>query len=134
MIETKLNKLTRTINKYFEVNIFANTRKRDVVDARYLFCYVAYNTYNLTYHRVAEYFRRNGKSFDHSTAVYGINQYEVIMINNPKAKLVMAQILKEIDKDAHTEFLIKSVLEDADDKVKEEVSRYLSEVYISSVG
>jgi hypothetical protein len=133
MIETQLDKLAKTISKHFEVDIFKNTRKRDVVDARYLFCYVAYNTYRLTYHAVAEYFRRNGKPFDHSTAVYGINQYEVIMFNNPKAKLVMSEILKEIDKDAHTEFLMKSVLQDADQKVKDEVSKYLNTVYTSSI-
>jgi hypothetical protein len=133
MIETQLDKLAKVINRHFEVNIFTNTRKRDVVDARYLFCYVAYNTYRLTYHAVAEYFRRNGKPFDHSTAVYGINQFEVIMINNPKAKLVMSEILKEIDTDAHTEFLMKSVLEDADQSIKDEVTKYLNTVYTSTI-
>ena len=75
---TTLNKLAKRINEEFGVNIFKNTRKREVVDARSVFCYIARDKYSMSLEAIAEYFRRNGKPYDHSTAVHAINMFEAI--------------------------------------------------------
>jgi hypothetical protein len=133
MVERELDKLAKSINNSFEVNIFQNTRKRAVVDARSLFCYIAYNTYKLTYHAIADYFRRNGKPYDHSTAVHAINQYEIVLKYNPRAEYIMSEILKDTNKDAHTKFLVEEILMNADQEVKDKISKYLNGVYAQTL-
>lgn len=133
MKENELDKLANSINQHFELNIFANNRRRDTVDARSLFCYVAYNTYNLTFQAIANYFKRKGKPYDHSTAVHAINQFETVIKFNPRAEYVMGQILRETDKDAHTKFLFDEVLKNSDESVKDKVAKYLNGIYAQSL-
>lgn len=133
MKETELDKLAKSINEHFELNIFANNRKRDTVDARSLFCYVAYHTYNFTFQGIANYFRRKGKPYDHSTAVHAINQFETVMKFNPRAEYVMGQILKETDKDAHIKYLFEDVLKNSDEQVKDRIAKYLNGIYADSI-
>jgi chromosomal replication initiation ATPase DnaA len=76
---TALDKLAQRINEEFNVNIFKHTRSRNVVDARSVFCYIVRTEYSLSLHAIADYFTvKNGKPYDHSTAVHSIKNYEIV--------------------------------------------------------
>jgi chromosomal replication initiation ATPase DnaA len=75
---TALDKIAKRINEEFNVNIFKHTRSRNVVDARSVFCYIVRNEYSLSLHAIADYFIKNGKPYDHSTAVHSIKNYEIV--------------------------------------------------------
>lgn len=126
MKESALNRLAKIINREFDVNIFANTRKRDVVDARSIFCHIAYNSYGLSLHSIANYFKRNKKSYDHSTALHSIKMFEVVAKFNPRAQYVLHEILKETDKEAHAKYLVDEILTKADDHTKHRVINLLN--------
>tara|TARA_A200000159_G_C7333125_1_gene343843 strand:- start:430 stop:720 length:291 start_codon:yes stop_codon:yes gene_type:complete len=77
MIKEKVfNNLVNTVSKKLNVpkeDIFTNTKKRKVVDARQLIYYLCYQRpMRITY--IKDYMARNGYEPPHSTIHYGINQ------------------------------------------------------------
>lgn len=130
---TELDRIAKLINQEFGVDIFKHTRMRNVVDARYMFCYIARERYHMSLHGIADYFRRNGKPFDHSSAVHAIKQFEVVMKFNPRAEYVMSKVLRETDEDTHSKYLVEEILSKADDHTKKRVNRILNTVYTNTI-
>lgn len=130
---TALDKLANKINEEFEVNIFKHTRSRKVVDARSVFCYIVRNEYSLSLHAIADYFVKNGKPYDHSTAVHSIKNFEIVKKYDRRVEQVVAEILKDTDQDAHTKYLVNEILDKADQKTKTRTNRILSTVYTSTL-
>lgn len=124
-----LDKLSQRINEEFGVNIFKNTRKREVVDARSVFCHIARNNYNMGLEAIAEYFERNGKPYDHSTAVHAIKMFDVVRRFNPRAENIINEVLKDTDQDAHAKYLIEEILEKADDHDKSRIVKILNSAH-----
>lgn len=130
---TALDKLAKRINEEFNVNIFKHTRARNVVDARSVFCYIVRTEYNLSLHAIAEFFIKNGKPYDHSTAVHSIKNYEIVKKYDRRAEQVVENILKDTDQDAHTKYLLNEILETTDKRTKTRINRILSKVYTSNL-
>lgn len=130
---TALDKIAQRINEEFNVNIFKHTRSRNVVDARSVFCYIVRNEYNLSLHAIADYFIKNGKPYDHSTAVHSIKNFEIVREYDKRVEQVVAAILKDTDQDAHTKYLLNEILEKADKATKTKTNRMLSTVYTSTL-
>ena len=130
---TALDKIAQRINEEFNVNIFKHTRSRNVVDARSVFCYIVRNEYNLSLHAIADYFIKNGKPYDHSTAVHSIKNFEIVRKYDKRVEQVVAAILKDTDQDAHTKYLLNEILEKADKATKTRTNRMLSTVYTSTL-
>lgn len=133
MKDSALNKLAKKINKEFDINIFANTRKREVVDGRSVFCYIAKHTYGMSLHSIAEYFKRNGKPYDHSTAVHAIKMFETVVKFNPRARNILNEVLKDTDQNAHAKFLVDEILVKADPRTKSRVIKVLNIAYTNSL-
>jgi hypothetical protein len=130
---TALDKLAQRINEEFNVNIFKHTRSRNVVDARSVFCYIVRTEYSLSLHAIADYFVKNGKPYDHSTAVHSIKNFEIVRKYDKRVEQVVAAILKDTDQDAHTKYLVNEILDKADQKTKTRTNRILSTVYTSTL-
>ena len=130
---TALDKLAQRINEEFNVNIFKHTRARNVVDARSVFCYIVRTEYNLSLHAIAEFFIKNGKPYDHSTAVHSIKNYEIVKKYDRRAEQVVESILKDTDQDAHTKYLLNEILETTDKRTKTRINRILSKVYTGTL-
>ena len=130
---TALDKLAQRINEEFNVNIFKHTRSRNVVDARSVFCYIVRTEYSLSLHAIADYFVKNGKPYDHSTAVHSIKNFEIVRKYDKRVEQVVAAILKDTDQDAHTKYLLNEILEKADKATKTKTNRMLSTVYTSTL-
>ena len=130
---TALDKIAQRINEEFNVNIFKHTRSRNVVDARSVFCYIVRTEYSLSLHAIADYFVKNGKPYDHSTAVHSIKNFEIVRKYDKRVEQVVAAILKDTDQDAHTKYLVNEILDKADQKTKTRTNRILSTVYTSTL-
>jgi hypothetical protein len=130
---TALDKIAQRINEEFNVNIFKHTRSRNVVDARSVFCYIVRNEYSLSLHSIADYFVKNGKPYDHSTAVHSIKNFEIVRKYDRRVEQVVAEILKDTDQDAHTKYLVNEILDKADKATKTRTNRMLSTVYTSTL-
>lgn len=130
---TALDKLANKINEEFDVNIFKHTRSRKVVDARSVFCYIVRTEYSLSLHAIADYFVKNGKPYDHSTAVHSIKNYQIVKKYDKRAEQVVENILKDTDQDAHTKYLLNEILTTTDKRTKTRINRILSTVYTSNL-
>ena len=130
---TALDKLAQRINEEFNVNIFKHTRSRNVVDARSVFCYIVRSEYSLSLHSIADYFIKNGKPYDHSTAVHSIKNFEIVRKYDKRVEQVVAAILKDTDQDAHTKYLLNEILTTTDKQTKTRINRILSTVYTSNL-
>jgi hypothetical protein len=128
-----LDKLSQRINEEFGVNIFKNTRKREVVDARSVFCHIARHNYNMGLEAIAEYFERNGKPYDHSTAVHAIKMFDVVRRFNPRAEQIVNEVLKDTDQDAYAKYLIEEIVDIADEHDKARIVKILNSVYTRSL-
>ena len=120
--------IAKRINKITNTNVFENTRKRKVVDARSLLTFILYNYHNMTLQSIADFLESNGKSSDHSTVLYSINSFQTNKRYNIKLEewLKLLTTKKENKNKAKREYIKHkaNILNDRDvDKVAELVDR-----------
>lgn len=95
MKENKISQISEVINSSLNVNIFENSRKREVVDARSLFCYILRKDLKLTLITIRDIFRANGKHYDHASVMHSVKTYDVALINNKHYEQLRDEILSE---------------------------------------
>jgi len=76
-------KIAKAVIKHYDFTpeyfFTVKTQKREVVDARYFFCYIIRKIYgsDISYESIGKCFDK-----DHATMVHGFNQLEVLTLNN----------------------------------------------------
>ena len=95
MKEKKISQISEIINLTLNVNIFENSRKREVVDARSLFCYILRKDLKLTLITIRDIFRANRKHYDHASVLHSVKIYDVVLINNKHYEELRDIILSE---------------------------------------
>ena len=76
------------------VNVFENSRKRPIIDARSLFCYILRKDFNLTLHSIAEIYKSNKKNYNHATVIHSVNNYELACKYDMRLEEIRCKILK----------------------------------------
>jgi len=76
------NKLKNTS----KINVFENTRKKEVVEIRMLLCYLLREKLGMRWINIAKFFSNNGKNMTHATAIHSCNMYPAYKKNNKKLK------------------------------------------------
>lgn len=104
------------------VNVFQNSRKREIVEYRSLLCYILRYNLDMKWENIASFMKLNGKDFDHATAIHSVKMYEVYKINNKRLE-VLRKKFKPKTKD---EFITESKLEELTDRFKKLEEKYLS--------
>jgi len=104
------------------VNVFQNSRKREIVEYRSLLCYILRYNLDMKWENIASFMKLNGKDFDHATAIHSVKMYEVYKINNKRLE-VLRKKFKTKTKD---EFITESKLEELTDRFKKLEEKYLS--------
>lgn len=69
--------LGKRINRLSNLDIYENSRKREYIEARSVFCVIAYKYYDYTYAQIAAYLRSKGKSSDHATVLHSLKSFDV---------------------------------------------------------
>lgn len=70
-------RLADSVSKLTGVDVFENTRKREVVEARALLNYIYRRVCGLTYHAIARIYKSQGKPYDHATAMHSVKNYDI---------------------------------------------------------
>jgi len=70
------------------VNIYDNSRKRDNVEYRGLICYLLRTKLHLRWKSIALFMNRNGKRFDHASAIHSVNMYPLYKKYNVNLKKI----------------------------------------------
>jgi len=76
------------------VNIYENSRKRPIIDARSLFCYILRKDFNLTLHSIADIYKSKGKNYDHATVIHSVNNYDLACRDDKRLEEIRAKVLK----------------------------------------
>ena len=83
LLETP-NGVSNLLLSLSEPELFAETRKRNVIEHRALLCYILRNNLKMTFESIADFFVANGKSYDHSTAIHSCKMYPTYRKYNKK--------------------------------------------------
>ena len=74
LLETP-NGVSNLLLSLSEPELFAETRRRNIIEHRALLCYILRNNLKMTFESIADFFVANGKSYDHSTAIHSCKMY-----------------------------------------------------------
>ena len=83
LLETP-NGVSNLLLSLSEPELFAETRKRNVIEHRALLCYLLRNNLKMTFDGIAKFMIENGKSYDHSTVIHAVNMYPTYRKYNKK--------------------------------------------------
>lgn len=83
LLETP-NGVSNLLLSLSEPELFAETRKRNVIEHRALLCYLLRNNLKMTFDGIAKFMIENGKSYDHSTAIHSCKMYPTYRKYNKK--------------------------------------------------
>ena len=72
--------LGKRLNRLSNLNIYENSRKREYIEARSVFCVIAYKYYDYTYAQIAGYLRSKGRQA--ITQLYYIRYEALIFIRS----------------------------------------------------
>jgi hypothetical protein len=58
-------------------DVFAQSRKRDIIEARALLTFILYKTKGMTLTQIRDFYEANGKPYDHATALHSLESFEM---------------------------------------------------------
>ena len=102
----KVDKIVEQINKIANVDVFENTRKKEVVEARSLLSFILYKYQKMTLQEIGNLYKEKGRSGNHTTVLHSINSFEKNNKYNNRIQdwlLLITRRLKTID--AKREFI-----------------------------
>jgi hypothetical protein len=67
-----------------KINVFDDTRKREVIEIRMLLCYLLRQKLGMRWVNIAKFFSNNGKKMTHATAIHCYKMYPVYKKHNNK--------------------------------------------------
>ena len=80
------NKIAKQIIQVSGIDLFQNSRRREVVEVRSIFIKILKEHQNMTFYGIRDYFCDHGKCINHATVMYANNMFEVYIKYNPKLK------------------------------------------------
>lgn len=132
---SKYLQVANRVNKLLNVNVFDNKRTLDLVDARSVTCYILNKYYGGTLHSIADFFKTNGKRFDHSTVYYNIQLFERdVKVRRKDIDENLMYLIGTIDYTTHLNIVLDTVLSDEDkERIIKIVNRLANKYYKKSV-
>lgn len=82
----KAEKLAYHLINISDLDIFKNTRKAEYIEARAVFNFVAYNEIKMTLSQIKDFYRHNGKHYDHATVLHSLKTFDVYKKFSPKVQ------------------------------------------------
>tara|TARA_R100001163_G_scaffold8902_2_gene8651 strand:+ start:6184 stop:6597 length:414 start_codon:yes stop_codon:yes gene_type:complete len=100
--------IAKRINKMTKVDVFDNTRKSKVVEARSLLVFILYKYEKMKLQNIASFLEENGKSSDHSSVLHALRMFEIYLKGNKRLgqRLTMlTKNIRDVDNIAKKEFI-----------------------------
>lgn len=115
--------ISEIINNSLKLNIFENSRKREVVDARSLYCYILRKDFNYTLHRIRDIFIASGRSSTHSTVIHNVNIYDVVLKSNESFNDLRNIILSQV---SYKHLLLKKIEQIKDEEKLRDINNCIN--------
>jgi hypothetical protein len=107
-------KVADRIKEITGVNIFENKRTLQIVDARSTACYIYNKYYNGSLHDIANFFKENGKHYDHSSVYYNIQLFEEVRQRRKDIDKNLGYLVGSIDISTQLNIVIDTILSNED--------------------
>ena len=107
-------KVADRIKEITGVNIFENKRTLEIVDARSTACYIYNKYYNGTLHEIANFFKDNGKNYDHSSVYYNIQLFDEVKQRRKDIDKNLSYLIGSIDCNTQLNIVIDTILSNDD--------------------
>jgi len=78
------NKIANHIIDISGIDVFKNSRKRKYVEVRSLLTFMLRHHCDMTFYDIRDFYKSNGKNYDHATAIYSLKAFEMHRRYNPK--------------------------------------------------
>jgi hypothetical protein len=78
------NRIANHIIDISGIDVFKNTRKREYVEMRSLLTFMLRHHCDMTFYDIRDFYESKGKHYDHATAIYSLNAFEMHRRYNPK--------------------------------------------------
>ena len=77
------SKIVKDIIDISGINVFENCRKRKFVEMRSLLTFMLRHHCNMKFTDIRDFYKSNGKSYDHATAIHSLKAFEMNRRYNP---------------------------------------------------
>lgn len=127
----QLNEVANKINELAQLDIFTNTRKAQYIEARSLFCLIAYKYFKFNLTQIARYMKQNGKNSDHATILHALKNYEMYSKYQPHLNMWLEDIvgdLTNLELDQKQQLIIHKVKQLSEKNV-DQLNGHLKEIY-----
>ena len=105
--------IARTLKKESGVDVFKNSRNKEIVEVRSLFVYILKKVEGMTFHNIRDFFTNNGKDYDHSTAIHSYKNFEMYSQFNKKLKIYFNSIVPTVESHKAKRFIAKQIIDNA---------------------
>lgn len=109
----------RTLKLITNIDVFENSRRKEVVELRSLLVYILRNVEDMTYETIKEFFNLNGKEYDHATALHAYKNYEMYCKYNKNLDKYFEQIVNKSESDNAKKLVAKSIIDNSGVEVAE---------------
>jgi hypothetical protein len=109
----------RLIKKLTGLNVFENTRKREYIEIRSLLVYILKDIEKMTLFSIRDFFKSNGKNYDHSTVLHAYNNYSMYSRYNKKLNEYFDLIVKASNTEEAKKQIAKQIIDGSDPAMAE---------------
>lgn len=109
----------RTIKLLSGIDVFKNSRKKEIVETRSLLVYILRSVENMTYETIKEFFNANGKEYDHATALHAYNNYEMYCKDNKNLNEIFMHVVNNSDTENSKKLIAKSIIDNSGVQIAE---------------
>jgi len=90
---TKEEHIADQISSALKLDLYQNSRKLNLVDARSLYCYILHKELNYTLYQVRDTFRQNGKSYHHCSVLHSVKIFDEVLSRREDIRELKDKIL-----------------------------------------
>lgn len=114
---TREESIAEEINSALNLNLYDNSRRLELVDARSIYCYILHKELNYTLYRVRDSLRVKGKKFDHCSVLHSVRIFDEVRKRRKDINELRDKILSRTSIKAHILEKIKRI--DSEEVLKE---------------
>tara|TARA_R100000781_G_scaffold113235_1_gene81363 strand:+ start:503 stop:922 length:420 start_codon:yes stop_codon:yes gene_type:complete len=89
------NNIATLIKKQTGVDVFENKRTKQHAEHRSLLCFILRVYFGMTLYQIRDYFKSNGKNYNHATVLHAINKFEFYRQFNKQIESLLYYITKK---------------------------------------
>jgi len=105
----------RAIKKLTKIDVFDPSRRQEVVEHRSVLVHILREVEKYSLHKIADFFKMNGKKYDHSTALFACRQFDMYSKYNPELRKLYEEVIGNTETNMMKKVLISKYVDELED-------------------